>query len=162
MEIKNPELREKLAALEHDRWSRWEKYRATVAGGMHSSGDETHEGRWLRQSTTPYADLTEAEKESDRAEADRTLTVLEAELADVKEKEEAVWKLLFTERREFMALGRRYHAQRIRAEKAEVEMKAHALAEHDAQVRAGEAEQESERLRAQLKQPHQTQAPAQF
>ena len=32
--------------------------------------------RWQRQAATPYTDLSEAEKESDRAEVDKTLAVL--------------------------------------------------------------------------------------
>jgi hypothetical protein len=32
--------------------------------------------RWTRQMTTPYADLTEEEKESDRAEADKMLAIV--------------------------------------------------------------------------------------
>lgn len=71
-------LREKLAELEHDRWSGWEKYRATAAGENHVSGEANLE-RWARQRTTPYAELSEAEKDSDRAEADKTLAVVMAD-----------------------------------------------------------------------------------
>jgi hypothetical protein len=71
----NTDLRERLAALEHDRWSRWERYREGTAGGTHASG-EPNEERWRRQRETPYEDLTGPEKESDREEADRTLAIV--------------------------------------------------------------------------------------
>jgi hypothetical protein len=63
------ELREALAALEHNRWSRWEEYRELRAG----TSAETF---WRRKRELPYASLTEAEKETDRAEADRTLEIV--------------------------------------------------------------------------------------
>lgn len=94
MEIKNTELRERLAALEHDRWSRWERHRAKVAGGMHPSGDETYEGRWLRQSSTPYAELSEREKMSDRVEADKTLAIVASELDRLRAEAERLRGLL--------------------------------------------------------------------
>jgi hypothetical protein len=53
------ELVEVLADLEHQRWSHWERYRAdndTIA----------NEKRWERQCETPYEELPEREKESDR------------------------------------------------------------------------------------------------
>jgi len=62
-------LREALAEIEHDRWARWEKYRARAL-----SLDNLQ--MWNRKAETPYAELGEAEKESDRKEADRTLEIL--------------------------------------------------------------------------------------
>ena len=63
------ELVEVLAAIEHDRWSHWQRH-------MHGQGLRSPEGaltlpaelvsRWERQMATPYADLTEEEKQSDR------------------------------------------------------------------------------------------------
>ena len=60
---------EALAAIEHERWSRWQRY-------MHDKGEIRPDGsllipsdlvqRWERQVATPYAALSEAEKESDR------------------------------------------------------------------------------------------------
>lgn len=73
------DLREKLVALEHDRWSRWEKYREKAAIGHHPSG-EPNLKRWYRQREMSYEDLTEVEKDSDRAEADKTLAVVAPEL----------------------------------------------------------------------------------
>lgn len=72
-------LRERLAADEHDRWARWQRY-------LHSCCEQNPDGsitipavlveRWERQIITPYEDLSEAEKESDRREADRILQLL--------------------------------------------------------------------------------------
>ncbi len=75
------DLREKLASLEHNRWSRGERYRETAAGGWHHHG-EMNIDRWRRQRETPYADLSEAEKESGRQEADRTLMIVSKAIAD--------------------------------------------------------------------------------
>jgi hypothetical protein len=63
------QLVEVLADLEHDRWSRWEQYRG---------GHNTHDNRvrWATQRETPYADLPEHSKESDRKEARLTLDKL--------------------------------------------------------------------------------------
>ena len=68
------ELFEKLAAIEHERWSDWQKY-------MHSRGTVQRTGsllipaqlirQWERQIATPYADLSETEKESDRDQVSR-------------------------------------------------------------------------------------------
>lgn len=60
---------ETLATIEHERWSHWQRY-------MHGKGTRQADGslllpadlvrRWEVQMTTPYAALTEAEKDSDR------------------------------------------------------------------------------------------------
>ena len=75
-------LREQLAALAHEQWSGWMKHLFSLTVRSHPAGRE-HEviqgevaERWKRQMRTPYAELSEAEKESDRAEADRVLDVL--------------------------------------------------------------------------------------
>lgn len=80
------ELIEELAALEHERWSGWERYRAKAFTERHHNGEMNIE-RWIRQCATVYADLSEQEKESDRAEVHKTLAVLarhgiRAELSD--------------------------------------------------------------------------------
>lgn len=73
------ELREELAELAHDQWARWMKY-------LFSKGTFNEDGtwtmprdsvlRWQRQMKTPYSELSEKEKESDRAEADKFLEVI--------------------------------------------------------------------------------------
>lgn len=77
----NEHDREKLADLEHDRWSRWMHY-------MFSKGTFKDDGtwimskrdadRWMRQMGTSYAALSESEKESDRREVDRFLEAIKA------------------------------------------------------------------------------------
>ena len=78
------ELREELAALCHEQWSGWMAY-------LFSKCPERglNEGvspgciiplwaveRWTRQMNTPYTELSEAEKDSDRAEADKFLAII--------------------------------------------------------------------------------------
>jgi hypothetical protein len=68
------ELFEKLADIEHQRWADWQKY-------CHSKGVITPTGdlligkefveRWERQIATPYSELSEKEKESDREQVMR-------------------------------------------------------------------------------------------
>lgn len=72
------ELREKLAAIEHDRWSHWQRY-------LHSKGMLRKDGlvlshddiaHWERQINTPYEELSEREKDSDRKEVDKYLPLI--------------------------------------------------------------------------------------
>jgi hypothetical protein len=75
---------EELAALEHERWAHWQSY-------VHSVGERRSDGsllippnlvaRWERQITTPYSELTEAERESDREQVRRYLPTLVSTLA---------------------------------------------------------------------------------
>lgn len=63
------DLIERLAAIEHERWAHWQRYMhdrglRTEDGGLTIPGDLV--SRWERQISTPYAALTEAEKQSDR------------------------------------------------------------------------------------------------
>lgn len=77
MSSKDGELREKLAAIEHERWSDWQRW-------MHSKFVEHSNGkgeyiclpvelfrRWERQIETPYASLSDGEKASDMEQVDR-------------------------------------------------------------------------------------------
>ena len=80
--IIDEELREKLADLSHDQWSGWMKY--MLSQGMRIDGGQwvmtKHSlDRWTRQMNTPYDDLPESEKESDRVEADRMLRIMKGE-----------------------------------------------------------------------------------
>ena len=75
----NDDILEIVAAIEHERWSGWEKYREKCVAAVRRDGDiETHEERWRRQRETPYSALSEREKESDRVEARKTLAAVAA------------------------------------------------------------------------------------
>jgi RyR domain len=72
-------LVERLAAIEHERWSHWQRY-------MHGKATKQPDGsllvspelvqQWERQLSTPYSDLTEKEKESDREQVRKYLPTL--------------------------------------------------------------------------------------
>lgn len=72
--------REALAEYAHEAWSGWMKY-LFVKCEKNDDGEivipRWAYERWQRQMNTPYADLPESEKESDRLEADRMLEVLD-------------------------------------------------------------------------------------
>ena len=68
-------LREQLAALAHQQWAGWTKH-------MLDNMDTVHVEGWRRQIATPYSGLSEAERESDRKEADRVMQVFQAWLYD--------------------------------------------------------------------------------
>lgn len=77
-------LIEELAALEHERWSHWQKY-------MHNKGQRQPNGdiilpaelvtRWEAQSSTEYKKLTDSEKESDRDQVRRYLPTIKKAFA---------------------------------------------------------------------------------
>jgi hypothetical protein len=73
---------ERLAEIEHERWAHWQKY-------VHDQCERREDGsmvipadlaaRWQAQIETPYADLSEQEKDSDREQVQRYLpTIVEA------------------------------------------------------------------------------------
>lgn len=77
------EFIEEAAAMEHDRWAHWQKY-------CHSTGIRDSSGirltidsieRWERQINTPYNELTEKEKESDRFEVRKYLPLISSLLS---------------------------------------------------------------------------------
>ncbi|WP_334001379.1 hypothetical protein [Burkholderia gladioli] len=73
------EILEQLAAAEHDRWAHWQRY-------MHSKAIRNNDGsltipadlvsRWERLMETPYTELTDDERQSDREQVQRYLPVL--------------------------------------------------------------------------------------
>lgn len=72
-------LIEKLADVEHERWSHWQRY-------LHSKCERTRDGSlvipahlvdlWESQMKTPYSALSEEEKESDREQVRRYLPII--------------------------------------------------------------------------------------
>lgn len=72
----NDPLVEKLAALSHEQWAGWAQWMLDKWTSVHPSG-ETSPERWRRQIATQYADLSEAEKESDRIEACKVIALVD-------------------------------------------------------------------------------------
>ena len=74
-------MREELAELCHEQWSGWMKYLFDkCAPPMHHSQGGIiippwAVERWKSQMNTPYEKLSDEEKESDRAEADRFIAI---------------------------------------------------------------------------------------
>jgi hypothetical protein len=62
-------LRERLAELEHKQWAHWYRY---MIGNL----TPENKARWDQQAATPYALLTEPEKNSDRQWADKVLEII--------------------------------------------------------------------------------------
>lgn len=83
--LRDPELLELLAAAEHERWAHWQRY-------VHENCVPSPDGsltipanlvrQWTDQMNTPYSDLTEAEKDSDRDQVERYLPLIEQALRD--------------------------------------------------------------------------------
>ncbi len=76
--VDDKDLRDKIGALTHEQWSGWMKY---LFSKCHKIGDKIiipdwAIKRWNRQIDTPYFELTEEEKESDRIEADKFIEAL--------------------------------------------------------------------------------------
>ena len=81
------ELLEALAAVEHERWSHWQRY-------LHSKCIPSDDGsltipaelvgRWSAQITTSYDELSEVEKKSDRDQVRKTLEVVRTVLLGLK------------------------------------------------------------------------------
>jgi signal recognition particle subunit SEC65 len=67
------ELMEPLAELEHDRWSGWMRH-------QFENWTEENIVRWKLLMNTPYSELEEHSKESDRREVRKTLAVIEPHL----------------------------------------------------------------------------------
>jgi hypothetical protein len=79
------EIKEQLAAIEHTRWSDWQKYmHSKLEYGKDNDGNVVMFiptgllNHWESQIATPYDQLTESEKDSDREQVDRYLPIIEA------------------------------------------------------------------------------------
>jgi MoxR-like ATPase len=70
-------LLEAMAELEHKQWAHWTKYMITALKeeGVDLSSSPLIK-RWMRQIETPYSELSETEKESDREWARKALQLL--------------------------------------------------------------------------------------
>ena len=87
--LKSEEVVEALSDVQHDIWSHWMQHQfsrfhespcADGAPGFWFSVHPDDAGRWKRQMETPYEDLTEKEKDSDRDQAEKVLKVLRKRL----------------------------------------------------------------------------------
>ena len=89
-------LRKQLADQQHAIWAHWMRDMFTC-GSFSANGSWTMPAekveRWQRQMDTPYSDLSEKERESDRHQADKVLGVLSA--ADqAAQWQDAIYKLV--------------------------------------------------------------------
>ena len=80
---------EQLAAIEHERWGDWQQW-------VHECCDRVDGGyriptllieRWERQIATPYADLSEREKQSDRDQVYRYWPLIENYFREVMSRD---------------------------------------------------------------------------
>ena len=125
------ELREQLADIQHAIWAHWMGY-------MFGCGEFRKDGawvmpaekleRWWRQKETPYGELSDKERESDRHQAGKVLAVVQPALAAERaraEAAEATIELRQKEGQEAAAeidkLRATLAAERARAEAAERE-----------------------------------------
>jgi len=70
-------LREKLADIEHQRWSDWQKWcHKILRENCPSEELERVLERWDLQIKTPYSELSEKEKDGDREQVDRYLPLI--------------------------------------------------------------------------------------
>jgi hypothetical protein len=73
-------LLETLAALEHERWSHWQRYMHSKCvpqgddGALLIPADLVRQ--WEKQIATPYPELTEEQKESDREQVRKYLPLI--------------------------------------------------------------------------------------
>jgi len=74
VEAAGKKLMEQMAAIEHGRWSDWQRYVHSLStrnpdGSLTIPAEHVH--RWERQIATPYSQLSETEKQSDRDQVAR-------------------------------------------------------------------------------------------
>jgi hypothetical protein len=70
---------EALADVQHEIWSHWMRYLFSVCTANEDGSYTIPAGKvqhWQRQMATPYHELPEAEKESDREQAAKVLKLL--------------------------------------------------------------------------------------
>lgn len=82
-------LVEELASIEHERWAHWQRY-------MHSKAEKQADGslvlpahlvaQWERQIETPYAELSDTEKGSDREQVHKYLPTIIRSLSENRHK----------------------------------------------------------------------------
>ena len=91
-------LLEELSELEHKQWAHWTKYMLNRLEQLENEQDAfdpykvMHQKQnWHRQIATPYSELTEKEKDSDRIWASKTLEITAQHLAGLNPYPEDVF-----------------------------------------------------------------------
>ena len=95
-------LLEDLAELEHQQWAHWTKYMLNRLEQLEAEIDgkapydallelAQQKQNWKRQIATPYSELTEKEKDSDRIWAAKSLEITAKRLADLNPYPEDVF-----------------------------------------------------------------------
>ncbi len=77
----NMSLLERLAELEHQQWAHWTRY-------LMNNFDNDHIELWDRLCDTPYINLTEQEKNSDREWARKVIGLMESHIIQPSKLEE--------------------------------------------------------------------------
>lgn len=77
--LESEDLLEELAAIEHERWSHWQRYLHDQCahgpdGSLIIPADQAR--RWSKQMNTPYGQLSDDERESDREQVRRYLPII--------------------------------------------------------------------------------------
>ncbi|KAB1646479.1 hypothetical protein F8O06_07020 [Pseudoclavibacter sp. CFCC 14310] len=77
--LESEDLLEELAAIEHERWSHWQRYLHDQCvdgpdGSLIIPADQAR--RWSNQMNTPYGQLSDDERESDREQVRRYLPII--------------------------------------------------------------------------------------
>ena len=88
------EFVEKGANIEHERWARWQKYMFSKAQIVLGNDDEENAiqipieywKHWQKEIDTPYSDLNEETKESDRKETRNYIPLLQQALKSQQER----------------------------------------------------------------------------
>src|SRR3990167_9401794 len=85
-------LVELLAAIEHERWASWQNFMHSLC--LDRVIPEELFNRWERKISTPYSELSEKEKQSDRDQVMRYLPLIQSFLNQPKEEQK--WNELCT------------------------------------------------------------------
>lgn len=75
----NDEIRERFAALAHEQWAGWMQFlfeKTTPNNDGSVNLPQWAVERWTRQMNTPYDNLPEEEKDSDRIEAEKVMATI--------------------------------------------------------------------------------------
>lgn len=86
--LESESLLEELAAIEHERWSHWQRYLHDQCvdgpnGSLIIPAEQAR--RWSKQMNTPYGQLSDDERESDREQVRRYLPLIATTLNEAIE-----------------------------------------------------------------------------